>query len=326
MPIPLRYSLGPFGLDPSLADPDAAVAIAPKPESVVEDESYSKSQNNPLVFDPAQRRYIRAYDPQAEAIGFVPPATPRTQTTPMAPPARSFAPTPEQLDQQRDRWFAQVSPMAAMGNRRAQAAIEAADRAMIREKVAQGMDYARALMETRMHSGLPITMAEESLARQLSPKPPVEKVDLDGTTAWRIGNSLRFPPAKKEPEVLGKLQRERDVLLKESKDADEKRKVEITSQIQGIQDRINSMTGISPGVAVPHVTPGKPGWLGTRFGGTPATTNWVSGKTVTTIPSTPQPSTPAKPLPKTQKELVKGEVYQTRRGLARWNGSAFEGL
>lgn len=198
MPIPLRYSLGPFGLDPSLADPDAAVAIAPKPESVVEDESYSKSQNNPLVFDPAQRRYIRAYDPQAEAIGFVPPATPRTQTTPMAPPARFFAPTPEQLDQQRDRWFSQVTPMAAMGNRRAQAAIEAADRAMIREKVAQGMDYARALMETRMHSGLPITMAEESLARQLSPKPPVEKVDLDGTTAWRIGNALHIPTPKNQ--------------------------------------------------------------------------------------------------------------------------------
>lgn len=247
-------------------------------------------QENPLVFDPSTRRYLPM---DANPALELPKYQPVTQSAAMTAPARSFAPTPEQLDQQRDLWFARVSPMAAMGNRRAQAAIEAADRAMIREKVSQGMTYAQALMETRMHSGLPVTLAEESLARQVTPAKPWKFVPGSGETPGAFMAEGQRPvvvrptkPTTEKTVSITQLQTERNQLLKEAKEADEKKKAEIISQVQGIQERINSMAGITPGTAVPEVTPAQPGLLGTSFLAKPAVTNWVAGKAMAPVPAT----------------------------------------
>lgn len=166
MPIPLRYSLGAFGLDPVAADPDAAVSLASPPAPVVEDQAYLEARDNPLVFDPETRKYFRPGE--SVTLQAAPQAMSQTATAAAPVIPRQMAPTPEQLEQQRDRWFAQVSPLAAEGNPRAKVAIQTAHRQLVREYMQQGKSLADAMMTASLHSGLGPTGAEASMARALT--------------------------------------------------------------------------------------------------------------------------------------------------------------
>lgn len=69
-PEPLRYSLGAFGLDPTIANPEAPMrAQAPPIISAETQAGWQEIKDNPLVFEPSLRRYIRANaDPEAERV------------------------------------------------------------------------------------------------------------------------------------------------------------------------------------------------------------------------------------------------------------------